>query len=79
MGKNILLISNNVSFGKGMAQIPPECRPIHRKGCGEGKMRHDGWPWKEEAVSILVVTYLCSDFVVWSKYEVYSDRAAALK
>lgn len=34
VGKNIPLISNNVSFGKGMAQMPPECRPIQRRAVG---------------------------------------------
>lgn len=32
-------------------------------------MGKDGQPWWEEAISILIVTCLCSEFVIWSKYQ----------
>lgn len=44
-----------------------EQRPRHGKGKGEGRLGKDGQPWWEEAISIFVATYLCSDLVVWSK------------
>lgn len=44
-----------------------EHKPMRGKGKGEGKLGKDGQPWWEEAISISVVTYLCSDLVMWSK------------
>lgn len=32
-------------------------------------MGKDGQPWWEEAISISIVTCLCSELVIWSKYQ----------
>lgn len=68
VGKNIHIRAAMFPLAEGRLRCCLlECRAFRGKGQGEGKMEKDGQPWWEEAISILIMTYLCSGFVTWSK------------
>lgn len=69
VGKSILTHQTQCFPWQGYrSDVTPE-RQLHlQQGCGlgEGVMGKGGQWWWEEAISISVVTYLCSDLVMWS-------------
>lgn len=69
VGKSILALECSVFLGRGTTQMSPlKSSSICDKGGGVGKGTggKGGQPWWEETISISVVTYLCSDLVMWS-------------